>query len=143
MRRLPVAINYNFGQILTFRGSCTDPFLPTRAKFGALWHTCGVRLRAKFRLNRFILSPSGGKNPQFCHFWTSAFSGVAKWQQSEKVEHGCRTTNLALSNGIKIVSVLQRLYGKIGRTVSDVRKHDEQTDRQTKILNVLGHPSGG
>jgi len=27
-------------------------------------------------------------------FWTSAFSGVANWQQSEKVEHGCTTTLL-------------------------------------------------
>ena len=46
----------------------------------------------------------------------------ANWQQSDKVEHGCTTTNLPLSNGIKIVSVLQRLHGKIGRTISDVQK---------------------
>jgi len=39
-----------------------------------------------FRLDRFILSPSVGENPIFCRFWTSAFSGVASWQQSEKVE---------------------------------------------------------
>jgi len=85
----------------------------------------------KFCLDRFILSPSGGKKiPIFAIFWTSAFSGVANWQQSEKVEHGCTSTNLPLSNGI--VSVLQRLHGKIGRTISDVQKHDEQTNKQTK-----------
>jgi len=56
----------------------------------------------------------------FAVFWTSAFSDVASWQQSEKVEHECTTTNLPLSNGIKIVSVLQRLHGEIGRTISDV-----------------------
>jgi len=27
------------------------------------------------------------KNPNFAFFWSSAFSGVANWQQSQKVEH--------------------------------------------------------
>ena len=71
----------------------------------------------------------------FAVFWTSAFSGIANWQQSEKVEHGCTTTNLPLSSGIKIVSVLQRLHGEIGRTISDVQKRDEQTDKQTDKAN--------
>ena len=76
--------------------------------------------------------PLLAKTPNFAGFWTSAFSGVANWQQSDKVEHGCcTTTNLLLSNGIKIVSVLQRLHGEIGRTISGVRKRDEQTNRQT------------
>jgi len=86
----------------------------------------------------------------FCRplFWTSAFSGVASWQQSEKVGHGCTIIDLPLYNGIKIVSVLQRLYGEIGRTISDVQKRDGQTDRQTdkqrdKKLNFFGHPGGG
>ena len=81
--------------------------------------------------------------PIFAVFWTSAFSGVAIWQQSEKVEHGCTTTNLLLSNGIKIVFVLQRLHGEIGCTNSDVQKRDGQTDRQDKKLNVFGRPGGG
>ena len=73
---------------------------------------------------------------------------VANWQQSDKVEHGCTTTNLPLSNGVKIVSVLQRFHGERWRTISDVQKRDEQTDRQTdrqtdKKLNVFGHPAGG
>jgi len=71
------------------------------------------------------------KTTIFEGFCTSAFSGVANWQQSEKVEHRCTTTNLPLSNGIKIVSVFQCLHGEIKRTISDVQKHDEQTDRQT------------
>jgi len=70
------------------------------------------------------------KNPKMATFWTSAFSGVATWQQCEKVEHGWKTTNLPLSNGIKIVSVIQRLHGDIGRTNSDVQQHDGHTDRQ-------------
>jgi len=80
----------------------------------------------------------------FAFFWTSAFSGVANWQQCEKAEHGCTTTNLPLSNGIKIVSVLKRLHGEIRRTISDVQKRDKQTDKKTdKKLNVFRRPEGG
>jgi len=83
--RFPVAKNHNFGKSLIFGGPCTDPLLPVRAKFSVLEQTRGVRLPAKFRLDRFILSPSGGENPQFLpFFWTSAFSDVAHWQQYEK-----------------------------------------------------------
>ena len=71
------------------------------------------------------------KNPILAIFWSSAFSDVANWHQSQKVEHGCTTTNLPLSNGIKIVSVLQRLHCEVGRTISDVQKSDGQIDRQT------------
>ena len=74
-----------------------------------------------------------------CFFWTLAFSVVANWQQSEKVECGCTTTNLPLPNGIKIVYVLQRLHGEIGRTISDVQKRDEQTDKQ-KYWTFLATP---
>ena len=150
--RLPVAKNYNFGQILKFWG------LPYRRPYtdeDQIW--CAIadtrstlRLRAKFRIDRFIVSLCGGETPQlfpiFAIFWTSAYSVVAIWQQSDKVEHGCTTTNLPLPNGIKIVSVLQRLHGEIGRTNSDAQKRDEQTDKQTdrqKKLNVFGHPGGG
>ena len=77
-------------------------------------------------LSRSVYSIALGrrKTPIFAVFWTSAFSDVDSWRQSEKVEHGCTTTNLPLSNGIKIISVLQRLHGEIGRTNSDVQKRD-------------------
>ena len=81
--------------------------------------------------------------PFFAVFWTSAFSDVASWHQSQKVEHGCTTTNLPLSNGVKIVSVLQRLHGEIGRTISDVQKRDQQTNRQTKNSTFLATPTAG
>ena len=80
------------------------------------------------------------KTSIFAVFWTSEFSDVAIWQQSEKVEHGCTTTNLPLSKGIKIVSVLQRLHGEIGRTISDVQKRDEQANRQ-KNSTFLATPA--
>jgi len=119
-----------------FGGSCIDSLLPMRAKFGVLQHTRGLRLCAKFRLDRFILSPSGGKKPNFCHILP--YFGLRHLVVSpigsslRKLNSGahCTTTNLPLSNGIKIVSVLQRLHGEIGRTISDVQKRDEETDRQ-------------
>jgi len=129
-----------------------------RVKFGVLKQTERLHLHAKFHLNVFILSASGGQKPQFwanfdfwghldrfilysialwrrktpifAIFWTSAFSNVDSWLQSEKVEHGCTTKNLPLSNGVKIISVLQRLHGEIGRTNSDVQKCDGQKQRE-------------
>ena len=164
--RLPVAENHDFWQILTFGGSCTGPLLPMRVTFGGLKQTERLHLRAKFHLNvfilsasggkpkntilanfdfwehldRFILSPSGGENPNFCHFLDfGIYSDIDSWRQSEKVEHGCTTTNLPLSNGIKIIYVLQRLHGEIGRTNADVQKHDGQTKNST----FFRHPGGG
>jgi len=58
--------------------------------------------------------------PFFAVFWTSAFSDFANCHQYQKVEDECTTTNLPLSNGIKIVSVHQPLRGEIGRTNSDI-----------------------
>ena len=82
------------------------------------------------------------KKTIFAIFSASAFTGVASWQQSEKVEHGYTTTNLPLSNGIQIVSVLQRLRGEIEHTNSDVQKRDRQTDRQ-KNSTFLAAPAAG
>jgi len=65
--------------------------------------------------------PLAAKNPNFCRFWTSAFSDVDSWQQSEKVQHGCATTNIPLSNDIKIFSEIQCLHREIGRTNSDIQ----------------------
>jgi len=38
----------------------------------------------------------------------------------------------SLYNGIKSVSVFQRLHSEIGRTISDVYKGDGQANKQTK-----------
>jgi len=109
--------------------------------------TVNVYLRNFVAIGLFC-RPVAAKNSNFCLFWTSAFSDVANWHQSQKVEHGCTTTDLPLSNGIKIVSVFQRLHGEIGCTNSDVQKRDGQTDRQTNRqtdtkINVFGCPGGG
>jgi len=79
-----------------FGGSCTDSLLPMRAIFDVLYQTHRIRLPVKFRLDRLILSSCGGeKSPNFAVFavvWTLAFSDVANWQKSQKVEHGCTPT---------------------------------------------------
>jgi len=56
-----------FGKFGHFGSSCMDPLLLMRAKFGVLLQTHGLRLHAKFRVDRCILSPSGGKKNNFCH----------------------------------------------------------------------------
>ena len=53
----------------TFGRSCTDPLLPMRVKFCVLSQTRGLRLPAKFHLDQFILSPSGGKKKQFLPYF--------------------------------------------------------------------------
>ena len=105
-----------------------------RAKFGVLQQTHGVRLHAKFCLDRFILLPSGGEKPNFLpFFWTSAFSGVANWQQSEKVEHRCTTTNLhypTVSKSFPYSNAFMAKSGAQSRTFKSVT--NRQTDKQTK-----------
>jgi len=80
------------------------------------------------------------KKNNFCDFWISAFCDVARWLQSEKVELGCTTTNLPLSNGIKILSVFQRLVKSGAQNLT----FQSVTNRQTnKKLNVFGRCDGG
>ena len=82
------------------------------------------------------------ETPIFAVFWT--FSGVAKSPISEKVEHECTTTNLPLSNGIKIVSIYSNAFmaksGAQSLTFKSVTNN--QTNRQKK-LNVFGRPGSG
>ena len=53
------------GKFWIFGGSCTDPLLTIKVKFGVLKQTYRVHLQAEFHLNVFIVSPSGGQKPQF------------------------------------------------------------------------------
>jgi len=124
-----------------FGGFCTQPPLPMRTKLGMLEKTYDLHLCSKFRLEMFILSHSGGEKPKSCRFWNSAFCDVANRLCAEKVEHRCTNTNLPLSNGVKIVSILHRLQSKIVRINSNIHKHDitstidKQAHRQTTKQN--------
>ena len=130
--RLPVAKNHNFGQILIFWELLYWPPFTDEGQISfatvdpQYTFTSEISLRSAYSVVLWRR-----KTSIFALFWTSAFSGIANWQQSEKVEHGYTTTNLPLSKNIKIVSVLERLHGEIGRTISDVQNRDEQTDKQT------------
>ena len=53
--------NHNFGHILTLMDSCTGVLLPMRVKFGVLEQTQGLHLHAKFHLNAFTESATGGQ----------------------------------------------------------------------------------
>jgi len=103
-----------------------------RDKFGVLDQKHGICLGIKFDLDRLVYSVAlwRRKTPNFAIFWTSAFCGVANWQHSEKVEHGCTTTNLPLYSGIKIDSVLQRPPSWRNLAHNLVHKRDRQTDGQ-------------
>jgi len=79
------------------------------------------------------VSPSVGAKKPFLRFFglrhlvvSPIGSSLRRLDTSAQLQ-----TFLPLSNGIKIVSVLQRLHGEIRRTISGVQKRDEQTDRQT------------
>ena len=63
--RLPVAKNHNFGQLLIFGGLLYPPPFTARAKFGVIEQTQGLHFQAKFHLNVFIVSTSGGQKPPF------------------------------------------------------------------------------
>ena len=76
---------------IDFWGSCTDPLLPMRAKSGVLQLTTADVYVSKFVSIGLFYRPLAAKNPIFAVFWTSAFSDVDSWRQSEKVEHGCTT----------------------------------------------------
>jgi len=100
-------------------------------------------------LHSFILSSCGGEKPQFLPFfavfWTSAFSDVASCHQSQKVEHGCTTTNFPSPTSWKSFLYSNAFIAKSdAQTLRFKSVTDKQTDRQTdKELNVFGHPGGG
>ena len=112
---------------------------PIMAEFGVQQQTHSVRLRAKFRLDWFILSASGGEKTPFLPFFglrhlvMSTVGGNLR-----KLNTGAQTTSLPLSNGIKIVSVVQRIHGEIRRTNSDIQKCEKK--QTNKKLTVFGPP---
>jgi len=139
--RLALTKNYNFGQILTFWGSCTDPLLPTRAKFGVLQQTHGIR--AKFRLDRFILSPFGGEKKQFLPYFRLQHLLVSPVGSNlRKLSTGARLLTfpyLTVSKSFLYSNAFMAKSGTQALTFKSVT--DRQTD--TKKLKVFGCPGGG
>jgi len=72
-------------------GSCSELLLPIIAKFGVLEQTHSVRLLSNFvSIGFFCRLLAAKKKQNFGVFWTSAFSGVVTWRQSEKAEHNAQ-----------------------------------------------------
>ena len=92
--------------------------------------------------------PVAAKNPQFLPifaiFWTSAFSVVANWQQSEKLNTGAQLQTFPYPTSSKSFLYSIAFMAKSGaQTLTFKSVTDKQTDKQTKKLNVFGHPGGG
>ena len=129
----------------------TEAQLPNRFWFcmvsvGWRLETHGICLGAKFRLDRFILSPSGNEKPQFLpyfrlrHFVVSpAGSNLRKLStgaQLQTVPYPTVSKSFLYSNAFTAKSGAQSLTFK---SVTD-----RQTDRHTnKNLTFFGRPGGG
>ena len=130
--RLLLAKKHNFWQILTFWGLM---YRPPLTDAGRIW--CAIAdpryTFVKFHLDRFILSPSVVEKPQFLPFFGLRHLVLSPIGSSlRKLNRGAQLQTFPYPTAFKIVSVLQRLHGEIWRTISDVRKRDEQTDKQCR-----------
>jgi len=101
-----------------------------RAKFGVLEQTHGIRVPAKFRLDRFILSPSGIENPNFAFFRLRHLVVLAVAGNLRNLNTGAQRQTFPYPSASRSF-LTQTPSWRNGRTSSDVQKRDEQTDRQT------------
>jgi len=77
-------------------------------------------------------------------FWISAFSGVASWQQSEKVDHGAQPQTFPYPIASKSFLYSHAFMAKSGaQSLTFKSVTNRQTNKQTEKLNVFGHPGGG
>ena len=144
--RLPVAKSHNFGQILTFLG------LLYRPPFTDEGQICCVRADRRYTFTCEISSRSvysvvlwRRKTPIFAVLGLRHLgpSGVTNWQQSEKAEHGCTTTNLLLYNGSKSFLYSNAFMAKSGaQTLTFKMVTDKQTDKQRNSTFVATQASG-
>ena len=74
------------------------------------------------------------KTPIFATFWISAFSGVASWQHSEKVEHGCTSTNLPYPTVLKSFLYSNAFMAKSGAQSLTFKRvtNKHQTNQKTQ-----------
>ena len=118
---------HNFGQILTFWGLlCQPPFTDESQIWCAVADERCTRLRAKFRLGRFILLLSGGEKvgkPQFLPFFGLRYLVVSPVGSSlGKLNTDAQLQTFPYPTASKSFLYPQRLHGEIGRTISDVQK---------------------
>jgi len=117
-------------------GAPVPPLLLTRAKYGVLRSTltCQISSWSVYSVARWkqIIS-------NFTILSTLVFCGVAKWWHTNKFERECKSKNLPLLNGIKIVSVFQWLHGEIVRINSAFNSimSPKQTKNSTFLVAVV------
>ena len=77
------------------------------------------------------MSPSVGENSNFCRFLTSAFSVVANWQQSDKVEYGVQLQPFPYPTASKSFLYSNDYIAKCGaQSLTFKSVTNKQTDRQ-------------
>jgi len=81
------SVSQNFGQIVTFGGSCTDPLLPMTVKLRVYSRPTVYAFLPKFVSIGLFCRPVAAKNRNFCLFLTSALSRVDSWQQNPFAHH--------------------------------------------------------
>jgi len=153
--RLPVAKNHNFGHILTF-DFLGLLYRPPFTDEGQMW--CAIAADPRYRptlmptcqiSSRSVYSVAlcWRKKTIFTVFWTSAFSVVASWQHSDKVEYGCTTTNLNSPYPMASKSFLysNAFIAKSGaQSLTFKSVTNKQTrDKQTKNSTFLATPAAG
>ena len=70
-----------------FGSSCSDPLYRRGTNLVSYSRPSEYVYLPHFISIGVFCRPVAAKNTQFCRFWTSAFSDVANWHQSQKVEH--------------------------------------------------------
>ena len=115
-----------------FGGSCTDPLSPSVPNMVCYSRAMVYAYVPNFVSGGLFCHPLAAKNANFCHFWTSAFSGVVNWQQCEKVENGCATTNLPYPTASKSFLYSNVFIAKSGaQSLTFKSVTNRQTNRQT------------
>jgi len=106
-----------------------------RAKFGVLEQTHGMHSRVKFRLDWFIVSSSGGENPQFLPFFglqnsvVSPVGGILR-----KLNMGAQLQAFPYPTASKLFLYSNAFMAKSGAQTFDVQKRDGQTKKNSTFL---------
>ena len=112
--------------------------LPVRAKYGVLEQTHGMHSRVKFRLDWFIVSSSGGENPQFLPFFglrnsvVSPVGGILR-----KLNMGAQLQAFPYPTASKLFLYSNAFMAKSGAQTLTFKS---VTDKPKK-LNVFGCPA--
>ena len=133
---LRVVKHHNFGQILTFWGLL---YRPPFTNEGQIW--CAIaHTRSTFTSeisSRSVYSVVLWRRitpifAVFAVFWTSAFSDVASWHQSQKVEHGAQLQTFPYRTASKWFLYYNAFMAKSGAQSLTFKS---VTDRQTNRRN--------